>query len=166
MAILYISLIINLTFVFNWLFILFLGLQQCSISHSQIYNFLIVWLRLLIYCMYIHPFEFTVRSYFFPETLTFYPKVKLLIVILKYSILFITFFSFGLDCNFWHVTRLNQDNLPYAIICDLDLLLQDQVIYNLKRKYYMSWHASPGTPVFSTNKTYRHDILKYYWKWR
>ena len=88
--------------------------------------------------MSIHPFEFTVRSNFFPETLTFDPKVKLLIVILKYSILLITFFSFGLDFNCWHVARLNQDNLLYAIICDLDLLLQDQVIYNLKRKYYMS----------------------------
>ena len=60
------------------------------------------------------------------------------------------------------MARLNQDNLPYAITCDLDLLLQDQVINYLKRKYYMSRHASPGTPVFSTNKTYRHDILKYY----
>ena len=88
--------------------------------------------------MSIHPFEFTVRSYFFPETLTFDPKVKLLIVILKYSILFITFFSFGLDFNFWHVARLNQVNLQYTIICDLDFLLQDQVIYNLKKKYYMS----------------------------
>ena len=136
MAILYISLIINLAFVFNSFFILFLGLQQCSISHSQI--FLIVGVRLLIYGMSIHPFEFTVRSYFFPETLTFDPKVKLLIVMLKYSILLIPFFSFGLDFNCWHVARLNQHNLPYAIICDLDLLLQDQVIYNLERKYYIS----------------------------
>ena len=88
--------------------------------------------------MSIHPFEFTVRRYFFPETLTFDPKVKLLIVILKYTLLLLTFFSFGLDFNFWHVARLNQDNLQYTIICDLDLLLQDQVIYNLKRKYYVS----------------------------
>ena len=36
MAILYISLIIDLAFVFNWFFILFLGLQQCSIPHSYI----------------------------------------------------------------------------------------------------------------------------------
>ena len=88
--------------------------------------------------MSIHPFEFTVSRYFFPENLTFDPKVKLLIVILKYSLLLITFFSFGLDFNCWHVARLNQHNLPYAIICDLDLLLQDQVIYNLERKYYIS----------------------------
>jgi len=31
------------------------------------------------------------------------------------------------------VARLNQVNLPYAIICDLDILLQGQVIYNLKK---------------------------------
>ena len=36
MAILYISLIIDLALVFNWFFILFLGLQQCSIPHSHI----------------------------------------------------------------------------------------------------------------------------------
>ena len=48
--------------------------------------------------------------------------------------------------NFWHVVRLNQVNLPYAIICYLDLLLQGQVIYNLKRKYSTSRHASLGTP--------------------
>jgi hypothetical protein len=41
----------------------------------------------------------------------------------------------GLDFNIWHVARLNQVNLSYDIICDLDLLLQYQVIYNLKRKY-------------------------------
>ena len=29
-------------------------------------------------------------------------------------------------------------DLPYAIICDLDFLLQGQVIYNLKRKYSIS----------------------------
>jgi hypothetical protein len=39
MAILYISLIINLAFVFNWFFILFLGLQQCSIPHSDLQLF-------------------------------------------------------------------------------------------------------------------------------
>jgi hypothetical protein len=56
MAILYISLIINLAFVFNWFFILFLGLQQCSIPYSQIYNLFIVWLwlTLLIFGMSIH----------------------------------------------------------------------------------------------------------------
>jgi len=36
------------------------------------------------------------------------------------------------------VARLNQGNLPYVIICDLDLLLQGQIIYNLKRKYSIS----------------------------
>ena len=54
MAILYISLTINIAFVFNWFFIPFLGLQQCSIPHSQIYNFLIVWPELLIFGISIH----------------------------------------------------------------------------------------------------------------
>jgi hypothetical protein len=88
--------------------------------------------------MSFYPFEFNVRRYFLPVTLTFDPMVKLLIVIRKYYILLKAFFSFGLCFNFWHVARLNQDNLPYDIICDLDLLLQDQFIYNLERKYYIS----------------------------
>jgi hypothetical protein len=54
MVILYISLIIDLAFVFNWFLSLFPGLQQYNIPHSQIYNFLIVWLRLLIFGMSIH----------------------------------------------------------------------------------------------------------------
>jgi hypothetical protein len=54
MAILYISLIIDLASVFNWFLSLFLGLQQYNIPLSQIYNFLIVWLRLLIFGMSIH----------------------------------------------------------------------------------------------------------------
>ena len=127
------------------------------------------------------------------------------------------------------MARLNQVNLPYAIICDLDLLLQGQIIYSLKKNnillldmllwvcrssppikltatiywnivesgvkrdepkpntkliyhmllyvtltfyfkfklfiiwrffFYISWHASPGAPVFSSNKTDRHDMLK------
>jgi hypothetical protein len=65
--------------------------------------------------LFINLFEFTFQGYILPVTLTFDPKVQILTV-----------------------------NLPYAIICDLDLLLQGQVIFNLKRKY-ISWHASPGT---------------------
>ena len=55
-------------------------------------------------------------------------------LIWKYCILLISFSSYTL--NFWHVARLNQVNLPYAITCDLDLLLQGQVIYNLKNKIF------------------------------
>ena len=47
---LYISLSTNLAFVFNWYFIIFL----IFLTHSQIYNFLIVWLRPLIFGIYIH----------------------------------------------------------------------------------------------------------------
>ena len=50
----YISLTRNIAFVFNWFFILFPSLQQCSIPHSQIYNFLIAWLGLLIFGISIH----------------------------------------------------------------------------------------------------------------
>ena len=113
--------------------------------------------------LFINLFEFTVHGYVLPVTLTFEPMVKLLFVIWKYCILLITFFSLGLDFNIWHVPRLNQVNWSYAIMCDLDLLLQYQVIYNLNRKY-ISWHAFPGTPVFSTNTANGHDILKYCWK--
>jgi hypothetical protein len=42
---------------------------------------------------------------------------------------------------FWHVVRLNQVNLQYVIECDLDILLQGQVIHNWKRKYSISRHA-------------------------
>jgi hypothetical protein len=130
MAILYISLTIDLAFVFKWFFILFLGLQQCT-------TFLLFdigcW---YLACLFINLFEITVHGYFLPVTLTFDPKVKLLTVIWKYCILLITFFLFEFRLNFWHVARLNQVNLPYAIICDLDLLLQGQVIYNLKNKIF------------------------------
>jgi hypothetical protein len=57
----------------------------------------------------------------------------------KYNIFFTNFLAhyfFSLwvyTLNFWHVGRLNQLNLPYAIVCDLDLLLQGQIIYNLKK---------------------------------
>jgi len=34
--------------------------------------------------------------------------------------------------NFWHVVRLNQVNLQYAIACDLE----GQVIHNWKRKIF------------------------------
>ena len=51
---LYINLTTNFAFFFNWFFILFIGLPHCSIPHSQIYNFLIVWIRLLIFGMNIH----------------------------------------------------------------------------------------------------------------
>jgi hypothetical protein len=47
---LYINLTTNLAFVFNWYFIIFI----IFITHSQIYNFLIVWLRPLIFGIYIH----------------------------------------------------------------------------------------------------------------
>jgi hypothetical protein len=41
-----------------------------------------------------------------------------------------------LSTIFQYIARLNQVNLPYAIICDLDLLFQGQIIYNLKKKKY------------------------------
>jgi hypothetical protein len=36
-----------------------------------------------------------------------------------------------------YVARLNQVNLPYAITCDLDLLLQGQIIYNWKIFFFL-----------------------------
>ena len=39
------------------------------------------------------------------------------------------------------MVRLNQFNLQYAIECDLEILLQGQVIHNWKRKYSISRHA-------------------------
>ena len=72
---------------------------------------------------------------------------------MKITCLAYIFLSFGSDFKCWHVARLNQVDLPYAIIYYLDLLLQGQVIYNLKRKYSTSRHASLDTPVFSINKT-------------
>jgi hypothetical protein len=66
---------------------------------------------------------------------------------------------------FYRGHRLHNVLIYHMLSCDFDLLLQGQVICNLKRTYAISWHASPGTPVFSTNKTDRHDILKYCWKW-
>ena len=88
-------------FVFSWFFILFLGLQQCSIPHSQIYNFLIVWLRLLIFGMPIHQTIWNHCSWLFiylwPWPLT--PRSNYWLI-WKYCILHITFFSLGLDFKF------------------------------------------------------------------
>ena len=100
MAILYISLTINLKFVFNSFFILFLGLHQCSVPQSQIYKFLIVWLdiwhaysstylnSLFMVIFYLWHWPLTPRSNYWPliyhmllyVTLTVYFKVKLFII--------------------------------------------------------------------------------------
>jgi hypothetical protein len=117
MAILYISLTINLGFVFNWIFILFLGFQQCSIPHSQIYNFLLFDLGYwYLAFLFINLFEFFVHGYFLPVTLTFDTKVKLMTVKRKYCILLITFVHWVYSLNVWYVARLSQVYLPYMLL--------------------------------------------------
>jgi hypothetical protein len=90
---LYINLTTNLAFVFNWYFLIF-------ITHSQIYNFLIVWLRLLVFGICIHQLIWIHCSWLFFFTCDLYLKVKLQTVIWKYRVLLITFLSLGLDFKF------------------------------------------------------------------
>ena len=155
MAILYISLIIDLAFVYNWFFSLFLGLQQCSIPHSQIYNFLIVWLRLLIFGMSIHQLIWNHCSwlFFLPVTLTFDPKVELL-TNMKILYLAHNFFLFGFRLSIFGMW-LDYTKLIYHMLLYVTLTFYFKVkLFIIWRFFfYISWHASPVAPVFSTNKT-------------
>ena len=94
---LYISLTTNLAFVFNWYFIIFI----IFITHSQIYNFLIVWLRLLIFGMSIHQPIWNHCSWlFFTCDLDLWPQGQITDCNMKILYLAHNFFSLGLDFKF------------------------------------------------------------------
>ena len=142
MAILYIDLITHFAFVFHWFFILFLGLNNIAYCTLRSTTFLLFDLgHWYLACIFINLSDYlTVNGSFAPVTLTFDLKVKLL-TNMKILCLAHNFLSLGLDLNLWHVVRLNQVNLQYAIECDIEPLLQGQVIHNWKRKYSISRHA-------------------------
>ena len=101
MAILYIGLITNLAFVFHLIFQSFSWSQQYCILHSQIYNFLIVWLGPLIFGMYIHQLiRFNCVWQCCTCDLDLWPQGQITDCNMKILCLAHNFLSLGLDLKF------------------------------------------------------------------